>query len=308
MTAMPQLRDLLYRHCRGPRCRIVRERVHEYARLVRLDRPIGIYLLLWPALWALWIAGEGHPRPMNVIVFVLGVALMRSAGCAINDYADRHIDPEVARTRDRPLARGAIRPREALALFVGLSLAAFALVLLTNRTTVIMSLMAAGLAATYPFMKRLHHLPQVHLGAAFGWAVPMAFTAETGDWPPPIAWLLFTGTLLWTTAYDTMYAMADRQDDLRIGVKSTAILFGDADRLIIGALQILSLVALLLVGRQAGLGAYYYVGLVIAAALAAYQQILIADRNPAACLRAFLNNNYFGLAVFAGILASYLLG
>jgi len=282
--------------------------VHEYARLVRLDRPIGIYLLLWPALWALWIAGEGHPRPTNVIVFVLGVALMRSAGCAINDYADRHIDPEVARTRDRPLARGAIRPREALALFVGLSLADFALVLLTNRTTVIMSLMAAGLAATYPFMKRLHHLPQVHLGAAFGWAVPMAFTAETGDWPPPIAWLLFTGTLLWTTAYDTMYAMVDRQDDLRIGVKSTAILFGDADRLIIGALQILSLVALLLVGRQAGLGAYYYVGLVIAAALAACQQILIADRNPAACLRAFLNNNYFGLAVFAGILASYLLG
>lgn len=305
---MPNLRNHLDKHCRSPHCQALLERLSEYALLIRLDRPIGIYLLLWPALWALWIAGAGHPRPGNVIIFVLGVALMRSAGCAINDYADRHIDPEVARTRLRPLARGAIRPREALALFTGLSLLAFALVLLTNRTTVIISLIGAGLAATYPFMKRLHHLPQVHLGAAFGWAVPMAFTAETGGWPPPIAWLLFTGTLLWTTAYDTMYAMADRNDDLRIGVKSTAILFGDADRLIIGALQALTLLALILVGQQTGLGVYYHMGLVIAAALAGYQQILISNRRPDGCLRAFLNNNYLGLAVFAGILADYLSG
>ncbi|EHQ52502.1 4-hydroxybenzoate polyprenyl transferase [Ectothiorhodospira sp. PHS-1] len=282
------------------------DRLVQYALLTRLHRPIGILLLLWPTLWALWIAAEGMPDLLVLFVFVAGVALMRSAGCAINDFADRDIDGHVSRTRDRPLANRRISAREAVGVTVALALTAFALVLLMNPLTIALSVVALVLAVSYPFMKRFHHLPQVHLGAAFGWAVPMAFAAQTGEFPPPLAWLLFVATILWTTAYDTMYAMVDRPDDLKIGVKSSAILFGEADRLIIGILQGLTLVALALVGMQAGLGGFFYLGLGIAALLALYQQYLIHDRNPKGCFQAFLNNNWFGLAVFAGIIASYL--
>jgi 4-hydroxybenzoate polyprenyltransferase len=279
----------------------------EYARLMRLHRPIGIFLLLWPTLWGLWIAGQGRPDPLVLAVFVAGVVLMRSAGCVVNDLADRDFDPHVARTRDRPLAAGTVSPREAVALFLVLCLAAFGLVLLTNARAVLLSLPAVALAATYPFMKRFHHFPQVHLGVAFGWAVPMAFAAQTGGWPPPVAWLLLLVVVLWAVAYDTLYAMVDREDDLRVGVKSTAILFASADRAIVGALQAAVLGLLVLVGQLAGLGAPYYLGLAVAGGLAIYQQYLVRDRDPARCFRAFLNNNWFGAAVFAGILASYAL-
>ncbi|MGE0370404.1 MAG: 4-hydroxybenzoate octaprenyltransferase [Gammaproteobacteria bacterium] len=280
------------------------ERLSVYARLMRLDRPIGIFLLLWPTLWALWIAGAGRPDPVVCVVFVLGVLLMRSAGCVINDFADRGFDPHVARTRDRPLARGQATPREALILFAALCLAAFALVLTMNRLTVLLSLAGALLAATYPFMKRYTDLPQIYLGLAFGWAVPMAFAAQTGA-VPEAAWLLYLASLLWTTAYDTMYAMVDREDDLRIGVRSTAILFGAADRLAVGLLQAGALLVLLLLGSRLQLGAGYYAGLAAAAGLALYQQYLIRARDPARCFRAFLNNNWFGAAVFAGLAVHY---
>ncbi|WP_018233262.1 4-hydroxybenzoate octaprenyltransferase [Thioalkalivibrio thiocyanodenitrificans] len=283
------------------------ERLKAYALLVRLHRPIGIYLLLWPALWALWVAAEGWPRPDVLLIFIAGVVLMRSAGCAINDYADRHIDPHVARTRERPIASGLVSPREALAVFVVLCLLAFVLVLFLNRLTILLSLVAVVLAGSYPFMKRLHHLPQVHLGAAFGWAVPMAFAAQTGEFPPPVAWLIFIAAVLWATVYDTFYAMADREDDLRLGVKSSAILFGEADRMITGILQLLLLWSLWLVGREAGLGLWYWLGLAVAAGSALYQQYLIVERRPAACFRAFLNNHWFGAAVFAGVFLDYLL-
>jgi 4-hydroxybenzoate polyprenyltransferase len=283
------------------------DRLHQYALLVRLHRPIGILLLLWPTLWALWMASDGSPDRLVLVVFVLGVVLMRSAGCAINDYADRHFDPHVQRTRDRPLAAGRLHPREALAVFIVLSLIAFGLVLLMNALTILLSFVAAGLAALYPFTKRHTHLPQVFLGAAFGWAVPMAFAAQTGT-VPAVAWLLFTAAVLWATVYDTMYAMVDREDDLRIGVKSTAILFGAHDRLIIGVLQALVLSLLALAGLQWGLGAAYFAGLGTAAGLAVYQQHLIRRREPAACFRAFLNNNWFGAAIFCGLLVHYLIG
>lgn len=280
-------------------------KLRQYALLVRLDRPIGIFLLLWPMLWALWIAAEGVPDLHVLGVFLAGVILMRSAGCAINDYADRDIDGQVARTRERPLARGAISPREALVVFAVLSLIAFALVWLTNPLTVAMSFAGVALAASYPFMKRVHYLPQVHLGAAFGWAVPMAYTAQTSAPPSSLAWMIFIAAVLWATVYDTMYAMADREDDLKLGVKSTAILFGAADRAIIGLLQLLLLLDLILIGYRAELGLWYYLGLSVAADLAIYQQMLIAQREPRDCFRAFLNNNYFGLAVFAGIALDY---
>jgi 4-hydroxybenzoate polyprenyltransferase len=281
-----------------------RERLTQYALLVRLDRPIGIFLLLWPTLWALIIAGNGRPSPLVLFVFVAGVVLMRSAGCAVNDFADRKIDPQVARTRERPLASGRITAAEALLVFVILSLSAFGLVLLTNKLTLMLSLAGAALAATYPFMKRFHHLPQVHLGAAFGWAVPMAFAAETGG-IPKVAWLLFVATVLWATAYDTMYAMADRDDDLKIGVKSSAILFGDADRVIIAVIQVMFLLAMFLVGRELQLSGWYYAGLSVAAALSVYQQLLIVYRVPEFCFRAFLHNNWVGAAIFAGLLGHY---
>lgn len=283
------------------------DRLRQYALLMRLDKPIGIFLLLWPTLWALWLASQGRPDPLVTAVFVLGVVLMRSAGCVVNDYADRHIDPQVARTRQRPLAAGRVTAKEALALFAVLTLAAFALVLLLNRLTILLSLVALPLAATYPFMKRYTHLPQVHLGVAFGWAVPMAFAAQTGESPPAAAWLLLVAVVLWAIAYDTMYAMVDREDDIRVGVKSTAILFADADRAIVGAIQATLMLTLVLVGHKLDLGGPYYLGLAVAAVLALYQQYLIRGRAPRACFRAFLNNNWLGAAVFAGIFLNYAL-
>ena len=282
------------------------DRLELYAQLMRLDRPIGIYLLLWPTLWALWIAAEGWPDWDVLIVFVLGVILMRSAGCAINDYADRHIDPHVERTKHRPLAAGKVSSRETLLVFATLSLCAFLLVLLMNRLTIYMSFVGIALAASYPFMKRFHYMPQVHLGAAFGWAVPMAFTAQANE-ITNLTWLLFMGNILWATAYDTMYAMADREDDLKIGVKSTAILFGDADKLIIGILQALLVLDLIFIGQQAQLGLFYYLGVTVAALLALYHQFLIRQRKPVDCFRAFLHNNWFGMAVFIGIFLDYAL-
>lgn len=281
------------------------ERLSAYADLIRIRRPIGIFLLLWPALWALWIAGQGTPDWRVVLIFVLGSALMRSAGCAINDYADRHIDGQVERTRARPLATGAVSPREALLVFAVLSLTAFGLVLFLNWPTVAMSFVAILLAALYPFMKRYTHLPQLVLGMAFGWAVPMAFTALTGSVALE-GWLLYLATVIWALIYDTEYAMVDREDDIRIGVKSTAILFGRHDRLVIGLLQAAMLSLLLSVGLAAGLGGFYYLGLSLAAASAAHQQNLIRDRERQACFQAFLNNNYFGLSLFLGLLLDYL--
>lgn len=281
-----------------------RERLDAYAKLVRLHRPIGIFLLMWPALWALWMAGAGQPPWQVVLIFVAGVVLMRSAGCAINDYADRDFDGHVARTNTRPLAQGLIKPAEALGVFVVLSLAAFGLVLLLNWQTIAMSVVAVVLAVVYPFMKRYTHVPQVFLGAAFGWAVPMAFTAIEGA-IPPYAWLLFASTLVWALIYDTEYAMVDREDDLKIGIKSTAILFGHRDRLIIGLLQLAMLSMLIGVGLMAGRGWLYFAGVGVAAALAVYQQWLIRHREPGPSFVAFLNNNYFGMAVFVGLVLDY---
>ncbi len=276
-------------------------RLHAYGRLVRLDRPIGIWLLLWPTLWGLWFAAGGLPPLQVLLVFVLGTVLMRSAGCAINDFADRDIDPEVQRTRTRPLAAGEIHPLEAVAVFAVLSLLALLLVLTLDAFTVALAVPAALLAASYPWAKRYTDLPQAHLGAAFGWGIPMAFAAVTGT-VPAIAWLLFTVTLLWAVAYDTFYAMCDREDDLRVGVRSSAILFGRHDRLITALLQLAVLGGLVLAGLWAGRGAWYFGGVAAAAGLALYQQWLIRERQPAACLRAFLNNHRFGMVVFAGLL------
>jgi 4-hydroxybenzoate polyprenyltransferase len=283
----------------------MKDRLIQYSHLMRLNRPVGIYLLLWPTLWALWIAGEGHPDLLVVFVFVSGVVLMRSAGCVINDYADREFDPHVERSRDRPIAAGRVKPEEALALFAVLCLGAFGLVLLMNELTIWLSLAGVILAASYPFMKRYTHLPQVYLGAAFGWAVPMAFAAQTGS-VPKLAWLLFVATVLWATVYDTMYGMVDREDDIKIGVKSTAVLFGEADRAIIAIIQLLFLGALLLIGQAADLRGYYYFGVLLAAALSIYQQYLIRNREPEYCFQAFLNNNWLGAAVFSGLVLHYL--
>jgi 4-hydroxybenzoate polyprenyltransferase len=281
------------------------DRLREYARLMRLHRPIGIYLLLWPTLWALWLAGNGQPPSGVVLVFVLGVALMRSAGCVMNDIADRNFDPHVARTRDRPLAAGRVSLGEAVGLMAALCLLAFALVLTQNVLTVQLAFVGLALAVSYPFMKRFHPLPQVHLGAAFGWAIPMAYAAVTGALPP-ICWLLFFGNVLWSVIYDTQYAMVDREDDLKIGVKSTAILFGEWDKRIIGYLQLALLIVLVGIGLLAGRGWIYYLGLFGAAWLALYQQFLIRDRKPEECFKAFINNNAFGLVIFCGLLLDYL--
>ncbi len=279
-------------------------RLKEYARLMRLDRPIGIFLLLWPTLWGLWFAEAGRPDPGLLAIFVLGVVLMRSAGCVINDYADRDFDPHVARTRDRPIAAGRVSPREALALFIVLGAAAFGLVLLLDRLTILLAAVGAFLAASYPYLKRYTYLPQFYLGAAFGWGIPMAFAAATGR-VPALAWLLFAANVFWSVAYDTAYAMVDREDDRRIGVKSTAILFGRYDRLSIGLCHALALALLAAAGAAAARGWPYYAGLAAAAGFAAYQQWLIRDRRPEACFRAFLNNNWFGAAVFAGLALDY---
>ena len=284
----------------------LRARALQYARLARLDRPIGNFLLLWPMLWALWIAAEGVPDLRVLVIFVLGVLIMRAAGCVINDFADRNIDGHVKRTTHRPMAQGLVSPGEALTVFVVLCLIAFGLVLLINRLTIQLSVVAVLLAASYPFMKRYTHLPQVHLGAAFGWAVPMAFAAQTGA-VPPIAWLVFVSAVVWATVYDTQYAMVDRDDDVKIGVKSTAVLFGDMDRLMIGLLQAMMLIALILIGRQAGLGIVYYFAVLAGAGLFLWQQWLIRDRERSACFRAFLNNNIFGGVIFAGVVLAYAL-
>ncbi|OOZ42376.1 4-hydroxybenzoate polyprenyltransferase [Solemya pervernicosa gill symbiont] len=282
----------------------LKERTQQYALLMRLDRPIGILLLLWPTLWALWIAAEGMPRIGVLLVFVLGVVLMRSAGCVINDYADRAIDPHVSRTRERPIASGRVEPNEALKLFAALCVAAFMLVLFMNSLTIMLSFVGVALAAIYPFTKRHTYLPQVFLGAAFGWAVPMAFAAQLGE-VPQAAWLIFIATVLWATAYDTIYAMVDRDDDIKIGVKSTAILFGELDRVIIGVIQALLLLTLLVVGVQLKLGGFFYLGLLVATGLAVQQQRLIKNRDRDLCFKAFLDNNWFGMAIFVGLLLEY---
>ena len=279
-------------------------RFQAYGLLIRLDRPIGTLLLLWPTLWALWVAGLGRPDPEVFLVFVAGVFLMRSAGCAINDFADRDIDPQVRRTRERPLAAGRVTPGEALLIAATLAFIAFLLVLRMNRLTIGLSLMGGFLAASYPFVKRYTHLPQFYLGAAFGWSVPMAFAAQTGA-VPLVAWLMFLAVVAWAAAYDTMYAMVDREDDLRIGVRSTAILFGRHDRLAVALCQLVTLVLLWRVGASLSLGAWFDAGLLAAAATAVWQQWLIRDRRPQDCFRAFLNNNQFGMAIFCGILLAY---
>ncbi|MCY1288878.1 4-hydroxybenzoate octaprenyltransferase [compost metagenome] len=281
-------------------------RAMDFIQLTRLDKPIGIYLLLWPTLWALWIAGEGQPSLKNLLIFILGVNLMRAAGCVINDYADRNFDGHVSRTRARPLASGRVTPREALVFFAVLVAISFVLVLFTNATTIWLSFGGLALAACYPFMKRYTYYPQVVLGAAFSWGMPMAFTAETGELPAA-AWLLYIANLLWTVAYDTYYAMTDREDDLKIGVKSTAILFGDADRVIILSLQGLALLCLLLAGNRFELGLYFHLGLVVAAACFAWEYYSTRTRDPQACFKAFLHNHWAGLAIFAGIVADYAL-
>lgn len=294
------LRDSLVTLADGPAARAARARLGHYARLTRVDRPIGTYLLLWPTLWALWLAAGGVPDARVLVVFVLGVFLTRAAGCAINDYADRAIDTHVQRTAGRPLATGAITPREAITVAVVLLLVAFALVLTLNRLTVYLSFVALLLAAIYPFSKRFTHLPQVFLGVAFSWAVPMAFAAQTGN-VPPLAWLVFTVNVIWTVAYDTIYAMADKPEDLEVGVKSSAILFGEWDRHMVAVLQAMTVIGLVLIGTRAGLGWIHYTGVALAVVLFAYQQFLIAARQPALCFRAFLNNAYVGLFVFTGL-------
>lgn len=276
-----------------------------YADLIRLDKPIGIYLLLWPTLWALTIAGQGSPDAWITFVFISGVVLMRSAGCAINDYADRDLDKHVARTKDRPITSGKIKPKEALYVFAALCLIAFALVLTLNELTLWMSFGGAALAASYPFMKRYHYLPQVHLGAAFAWAIPMAFAAQTGE-IPKIAWLLYITNLLWTTAYDTIYGIVDREDDLKMNMKSSAILFGEFDRHIIAMIQALFILALIFIGFQLEFSAIYYWSVLVAALHFAYQQSLIFYRLPEYCFKAFLSNHWVGAILFFGILGNYI--
>jgi len=283
---------------------LIKHRVPIYLALIRLDKPIGTFLLMWPTLWALWVAAEGVPDLRILAIFLAGVFLMRSAGCVINDVADRNIDGQVTRTHMRPLARKAIPTIEAVALAVVLTLIGFFLVLMTNTLTVQLSVVAVLLAATYPFMKRYTHLPQVVLGAAFAWSIPMAFAA-VGKPLGESTWLMYIAAVLWTVSYDTLYAMVDREDDLKIGVKSTAILFGDLDRVMIGALQVLCLFALHLLAKNADLGLYFYLGLGAAGLSFAYQQWLIQQRQPIACFDAFINNNWTGMLVYIGLVAEY---
>ena len=277
-----------------------------YVKLMRLDRPIGTYLVLWPALWSLWIAAEGVPHWSALLIFVCGGFLMRSAGCVINDWADRNIDGDVERTRNRPLASGQVSPEHAFILFISLLILAFILVLLTNLKTILLSLGAVALASAYPFMKRYTYMPQAVLGAAFAWSVPMAFTAVSDTFPKHI-WILYMAIVLWTIVYDTFYAMVDREDDIRIGVKSTAILFGEMDRHITSALQIIVIFALFMLGPSFSLGLVYYLSVVIAATLFGYQQYLIRDRDPEACFRAFMHNNWVGMVIFVGIAIDFAL-
>jgi len=278
--------------------------VRNYGKLMRVDKPIGIWLLLWPTLWALWLAGEGHPNQGLFVVFVVGVFIMRSAGCVLNDYVDRNIDPYVERTRTRPIASGAVAPMEALTLFVALGLIAIGLATMLNRPAQLLAIVAAGLTVAYPFVKRFVSIPQFILGAAFGWAVPMAFAAQTGQ-APQLAWIVFGAAIIWAVIYDTFYAMVDREDDRKIGVKSTALLFGDADLFVIAGLQLIMLLALIFIGTRAELGFWYYLSVACAACLMAYHQWLARDREPAGCFAAFLNNHYIGLIIFIGIVLHY---
>lgn len=283
-----------------------REHWPHYRQLMRIDRPIGTYLLLWPTLWALWLAAEGVPSIKNLLIFALGTFLMRSAGCAINDFADRHIDGHVQRTRERPLASGAVSSKEALALFAVLCGAAFVLVLFTNILTITLSFGAVALAACYPFMKRYTYMPQAVLGAAFSWSIPMAYAAETNSLPPTL-WLLYTAVVVWVLCYDTFYAMVDRDDDIRIGVKSTAILFAENDRSITAILQGFVIIAMIMLGQRLNLGWPYFVGIAGATGLFVYQQWLIRFRERDACFKAFLNNHPVGAVIFAGIAIDYVL-
>ena len=282
------------------------DRLKQYWLLTRFDRPIGILILLWPALWALWVASDGRPDLGVLTVICLGVVLMRAAGCVINDYADRGFDPHVARTKQRPIAAGKVKPKEALWIFVVLCLCAFGLVLTLNIFTILLSFIAAFLAASYPFMKRYTQLPQAYLGIAFGWAIPMSFSAQT-NYIPLVAWVMYLAVVLWALVYDTMYAMVDKEDDLKIGVKSTAILFGSYDRHIMAFLQLIIIGLLIIVGQMKYLSWPYYGGILVATGLFVYQQKLIYYRDKNQCFKAFLNNNWFGMVVFIGLLVDYLL-
>lgn len=282
----------------------LRTQLANYGRLMRIDKPIGYWLLLWPTLWALWLAGNGHPDQGLFVVFVVGVFVMRSAGCVMNDYADRKIDPYVERTRNRPIASGAVAPLEALTLFAALGLIAIGLAAMLNRPAQILAAIGAGLTIVYPFIKRFVSVPQFILGAAFGMAVPMAFAAQLGQ-VPLLGWLVFAAALIWAIIYDTFYAMVDREDDIRIGVKSTAILFGDMDLFVIGGLQILMLATLVFIGLRTGLGFWYYLSVGLSACLMARHLWLARGREPAACFRAFLENHRIGLVVFVGIVLHY---
>jgi 4-hydroxybenzoate polyprenyltransferase len=286
----------------------MQRRIEEYALLARLDRPIGTWLLLWPALWGLWIAGAGRPHPRVLIVFVAGVFVMRAAGCVINDYADRNIDPHVRRTRDRPLAARRVAPREALYLFAVLITVALYLVTRLDFLTIKLAFIGAAMTVSYPFVKRIFPMPQLYLGISFGgWSVPMAFAAESGT-VPRVAWVLYIAAVMWAAIYDTMYAMVDREDDLKVGVKSSAILFADMDKLLIGVMQAMMLFALVLAGRSMQFGQWYDAGVIAAGLLFLYQQWLIRKREPAGCLKAFFNNQYVGAVIFVGIMLQYLYG
>ncbi len=284
---------------------LTKERLHQYYLLMRMDRPIGTWLLLWPTFWALWIAAEGIPSLVNIIVFALGVFVMRSAGCVINDYADRNIDKHIERTKNRPITSGLVSPREALWLFaIGIS-TAFILVLFLNWYAIFLSLVALLLASVYPFMKRYTHYPQIFLGLAFSWAIPMAFAAQLND-IPGVAWILYSVTILWIVSYDTMYAMADRREDLKVGVKSTAIIFADNDKIIIGLLQILFTLGMFSVAWIVQGGPFFYLGISISVIFSIYQQYLIRDREEKRCFQAFLNNHWLGMFIFIGIFLNYL--
>ncbi len=278
--------------------------LRNYGKLMRLDKPIGIWLLLWPTLWALWLAGSGAPDQGLFVIFVLGVVVMRSAGCVLNDYADRKIDPYVERTRNRPIASGAVAPLEALTLFTALGLIAIGLATMLNELTRLLAIIGATLTVAYPFVKRFLSIPQFVLGAAFGWGVPMAFAAQTGN-TPELAWLVFGAAMIWAVIYDTFYAMVDREDDRKIGVKSTALLFGETDLFVIAGLQALMLIALVLIGYRAELGFWYYLAVVLAGALMAWHQWLARDRQPGGCFAAFLHNHLIGMVVFIGIVLHY---
>lgn len=282
----------------------VLSQLRNYGKLMRVDKPVGLWLLLWPTLWALWLAGEGHPDQGLFVVFVAGVFVMRSAGCVLNDYVDRKIDPYVERTRTRPIASGAVTPTEALVLFVALSLIAVGLATMLNRPARMLAIIAASLTVAYPFIKRWVSIPQFVLGAAFGWAVPMAFAAQTGS-TPQLAWLVFGAAVIWAVIYDTFYAMVDREDDRKLGVKSTALLFGEVDLFVIAGLQILMLAALIFVGLRAELGFWYFLAVAGAAALMAYHQWLARERQPADCFAAFMHNQYIGFVMFVGIVLHY---